>query len=228
MLFLLLGFGFTGYLLPWDTTSYFATLIGTEVPRSIPVVGDLAVGLLKGGEEIGRETLARMYTIHTIILPFVTLAFVGLHLLINQFLGPSVPIGVREAYPRLRFFPNFLYRDLVTWILGFVVIIILATILPRGLEERANPFASAPSGIKPEWYFLPLFQTLRMIPASVLSVSGDFIVNLAVLVGSGLWFLVPFLDRKALRDEKNRIMTFIGVLILAYYIGTIVIAYLTT
>ena len=228
LMFLLLGFGFTGYLLPWDTTAYFATLIGTEVPGTVPIIGDWGLRVLKGASDIGRETLARMYTIHTIVLPLTALFFVGLHLVLGHLLGASVPIGVAEKYPRMKFFPNFLYRDLVAWLLGLALLVTLSTILPRGLEEKANPFASAPAGIRPEWYFLPLFQSLRMVPASVLSVSGDFIVNLGVLLGSAFWFLVPFIDRKAMREQKGRMFTAIGVLVLAYYIGTIAIAYVTT
>ncbi|MEK7251247.1 MAG: cytochrome b N-terminal domain-containing protein, partial [Bacteroidota bacterium] len=118
LLFLVLGFCFTGYLLPWDTIAYFATLIGTEVPKTVPIVGDWGVSLLKGGEEIGAETLSRMYVIHITILPLITLVIVGFHLLLNQVFGSSVPMGVEEKSPPIPFFPNFLYRDLIAWTVG--------------------------------------------------------------------------------------------------------------
>jgi cytochrome b6 len=225
--FLVLGFAFTGYLLPWDTTAYFATLIGTEVPRSLPIVGDWGVGLLKGGEEIGASTLSRMYSIHTIILPLTALFMVSFHVLLNQILGTSVPPGTRIKEPPIPFFPNFLYRDFISWILGFVCLIGLATMVPASLGQQANALASAPLGIKPEWYFLPLYQTLRLVPASIFSVSGELLVNLSVMVASAFWAFVPFIDRRSSHEEKSPIFTTIGVLVIVYLVVTIVLAYVT-
>jgi len=227
LLFLVLGFGFTGYLLPWDTMAYFATLIGTEVPKTLPIIGDWGVGLLKGGDDIGAETLTRMYTIHIVILPLTSLIIVSFHLLTNQLLGSSMPLGVEEKRPAIRFFPNFLYRDLIAWTLGFISLLALATLIPWGLGERADPFASAPLGIKPEWYFLPLYQTLRIVPSTVFSVSGEFFVNGIVGLVAVLWAGIPFLDRKASRGEKSRLFTVLGILLIAYLAITIILAYAT-
>src|ERR1700690_2106177 len=81
LLLLVLGFGFTGYLLPWDTKAYFATLIGTEVPKSLPLMGSWGVSLIKGADYIGEETLTRMYSLHVIILPLTAVLFITFHLL---------------------------------------------------------------------------------------------------------------------------------------------------
>jgi len=227
LLFLVFGFGFTGYLLPWDTTAYFATLIGTEVPKTVPFVGDWGVSLLKGSEEVGGETLTRMYTIHTMVLPLVLFLIVGCHLALNQTLGSSIPLGTTTKKAPIPFFPNFAYRDLFSWVLGLAVLICLATVFPWGLGEKADPFASAPFGIKPEWYFLPLYQTLKFAPAAIFSVSGELFVNLLVLVGTMFWFGIPFLDRRASRQKKSRLFTFIGFVVIAYVIVTIALAYTT-
>lgn len=227
LLFLMLGFGFTGYLLPWDTIAYFATLIGTEVPKTLPVIGDWGVSLLKGGEEIGGETLTRMYTIHIVILPLISIVIVSFHVLMNQLLGSSVPIGVSSQKAPIPFFPNFLYRDLVAWSLGFLALLTLAILLPWGLGEKADPFASAPLGIKPEWYFLPLYQTLKIVPSTVFTLSGEFIVNALVGLVATLWVAIPFLDRKASRGVKNRVFSSLGLLLIAYLAITIVVAYAT-
>lgn len=210
--FIVLGFGFTGYLLPWDTTGYFATLIGTEVPRTVPIVGDLGVSILKGGEEIGGDTLSRIHTIHIIILP-LTLFIIGIcHLVFNLYYGTSIPRGVLGSVRDVPFFPNFLYRDIVAWSVGLGMLIVMASLVPRGLEEKANPFASAPLGIRPEWYFLPLFQAMRLAPATVAGVSGELVVNLGVVVGIGLWFAVPFLDSRANQDRGGgRLQAAIGI-----------------
>jgi cytochrome b6 len=227
LLFLIFGFGFTGYLLPWDTTGYFATLIGTEVPRTVPVIGDWGVGLLKGSEEVGEETLARMYTIHTMVLPLISFLIVGCHIILNQIFGPSVPIGVTPRKAPIPFFPNFAYRDIISWTIGFGILVSLATLLPWGLGDKADPFASAPFGIKPEWYFLPLYQTLKMVPAAILSVSGELLVNILVLLGTIFWVAIPFVDRNASRERKSTLFTLLGVVLIAYVILTIVLAYTT-
>ncbi len=204
LFFLTLGFGFTGYLLPWDTTAYFATLIGTEIPKSIPILGEIAVDLLTAGEEVGPDTLTRMYGIHVVVLPLLTLGFVALHLVLNQIYGQSVPIGVTTRHPAIPFFPSFALRDLRAWTIAFAVLLAFAIVLDWPLGEKANPFASAPEGIKPEWYFLALYQTLRIVPSSILSMSAEMIVNIAVLIVSVFWLLIPFLDRKAGRGERRR------------------------
>lgn len=224
LLFLVLGFCFTGYLLPWDTIAYFATLIGTEVPKTLPIIGDWGVSLLKGEEEIGAETLSRMYTIHVTILPLITLVTVGLHLLMSQVFGSSVPIGTEQRKPPIPFFPNFMYRDLIAWVIGFIALIALATISPWGLGPKADPLASAPAGIKPEWYFLPLYQTLKIAPSTVFGISGELIVNALVGIGSLFWFCVPFIDRKANLGKQSLPFTALGLILIGYIAATIFFA----
>lgn len=225
LLFLALGFGFTGYLLPWDTMAYFATLIGTEVPKTLPIIGTWGVGILKGSEEIGGEALTRMYSIHVVILPILTIVLVSFHILLNQVLGSSVPIGTENKNPPIRFFPNFLYRDIISWMIGFFALLTLATLLPWGLGEKADPLASAPLGIKPEWYFLPLYQTLKLVPSTILAINGELVVNMLVGAGAIIWFAIPFLDRKASAGLRNRAFTVVGVLLIAYLVLTIMVAY---
>ena len=225
LMFLVLGFGFTGYLLPWDTMAYFATLIGTGVPKTMPIVGDWGVGLLKGGAEVGPETLTRMYSIHVIVLPLATLITVCLHILLSQIQGSSVPVGVKETRAAVPFFPNFLYRDLIAWGIGFIGLLALATLLPRGIGEKADMLASAPVGIKPEWYFLPLYQTLKFVPSSVFGMNGELIVNCLVGLASMLWLVVPFVDRESRTEQTSPVFTALGVLLILYLTMTIVLAY---
>lgn len=227
LMFLVFGFCFTGYLLPWDTTAYFATLIGTEVPRTLPIIGDWGVSLLKGEEEVGAETLSRMFTIHVTILPLITLLVVSFHLLLSQLLGTSVPIGSTEKKPGIPFFPNFVLRDFISWALGASVLFVLAVMKPWELGPVADPYASAPAGIKPEWYFLPLYQSLRMAPGIILGVSGELIVNLLVVALSVAWFLVPFLDVKANQGHRSMLFIAMGLCLILYLCVTIILAYTT-
>jgi cytochrome b6 len=225
LLLLVLGFGFTGYLLPWDTKAYFATLIGTEVPKSVPLLGRWGVSLVKGAEYVGEETLTRMYSLHVIVLPLIGVLVVAFHLLLNQYSGVSVPVDTVVKKRPVPFFPDFAYRDLIAWIVGFAVLLALATLIPRELGDKADPMASAPPGMRPEWYFLPLYQTLRMFPSAVLGIDGELIVNAAVGILIALWALIPFIDRRSARGARSPVFTAIGVLIIVYLAGTIVAGY---
>ena len=225
LMFLVLGFGFTGYLLPWDSMAYFATVIGTEIPKSMPIVGAWSVQLLKGGDEVGGETLSRMYAIHVIILPLIALVVVSLHLLLNQYYGSSVPLGATSKRRPLPFLPNFMYRDAIAWCLGFIALVALATLLPWSIGEKADPLASAPVGIKPEWYFLPLYETLKFAPSRIAGLSGEFLVNCLVGLASVLWLAVPFIDMKSKEQRPSPVFTAIGVLLIAYLAATIALAY---
>jgi len=227
LLMIVLGFGFTGYLLPWDTVSYFATQIGTEIPRSVPVAGSFVVHLLRGGEFVGAESLTRLFALHVAILPMISLALILIHILLNQVYGTSKPIGVKTRGEGIPFFPNYIYRDMFAWTAASAVLASLVLIFPVALGTKADPFASAPLGIKPEWYFLVLFQTLRMMPSQIAGIDGEMIVNIAVLlVGVGL-FLVPVLDRRAARNEPSPVFTILGWAGILYLILAISLAYLT-
>ena len=89
-----LGFGFTGYLLPWNELAFFATQVGTEVPKVAPG-GAFMVSILRGGEEISGETLTRMFSMHVVLLPGILMITLAAHLMLVQILGTSAPIGYK-------------------------------------------------------------------------------------------------------------------------------------
>ena len=72
LLGLMLGFGFSGYLLPWNQISYFATKVGTDVAGTTPVIGPVLARFLRGGDEVGAATLTRFFAFHVMILPLIT------------------------------------------------------------------------------------------------------------------------------------------------------------
>lgn len=228
LLFLMLGFGFTGYLLPWDTTAYFATKIGTEIPRTIPVIGELVVRILRGGEYIAEECLKRLFALHVVVLPLITMTFTLVHLILNQVHGSSIPIGTVTRQPGIPFYPNYVYRDMMSWLAGLAILVALALILPVQLGPKADPYASAPLGIKPEWYFLILFETLRFVPAQVFGVSGELLVNLGVMAAGAAVFFVPLLDKQSAMQRPSPVFTVVGIAALAYMVLTILLAYWTT
>jgi menaquinol-cytochrome c reductase cytochrome b subunit len=96
---LLLGMleGFTGYLLPWDQTSYWATVVGINLNGTAPFLGPWLAQFLRGGQEIGADTLTRFYSLHMLVLPGGIIALIGLHLYLVVRLGVSSPPWSKEA-----------------------------------------------------------------------------------------------------------------------------------
>ncbi|HEU4389496.1 MAG TPA: cytochrome bc complex cytochrome b subunit [Blastocatellia bacterium] len=227
LLFLALGFGFSGYLLPWNKLAFFATKVGTDIAGNVPVVGGFLLKFLRGGEDVTGATLTRFFGFHVAVLPATTTVLIGLHLLLVQKHGMSVPPSVEgKNLKTMKFVPNFLLRDLIGWTLAVGVLAALAAIFPWELGEKADPFASAPAGIRPEWYFLFMFQTLKLIPAKILVVDGEIVGILVFGLGFLLWVLVPFLDKADAPPKRSRLVTIIGVLIVLYIAGMTIYGYL--
>ncbi len=223
LLFLVMGFGFSGYLLPWNTLAFFATKVGTEMAGSIPVVGKWLLIYLRGGEEVTGATLTRFFGFHVAVLPGLATLLLAMHLLLVQRLGMSVPPGVEKAIKEGRqparsmpFFPNFLLRDIMGWYAALGVLGALAAIFPWELGTKADPFAPAPAGIHPEWYFLFMFQTLKYIPAKVLFLEGEFAGLLAFGAAAAVWVGLPFIDYKAGFGRITRFFTGLGIFALGY------------
>jgi cytochrome b6 len=216
---LALGFGFTGYLLPWNELAYFATKVGTEITGAVPGIGGFLRRLLRGGDEVTGATLTRFYGIHVAVLPALATAVLGLHLFMVQKHGMSVPRGVDrggQAAKAMPFFPNFLLRDAVGWLSALAILAALAAYYPAELGKKADPFAPAPIGIKPEWYFMFMFQTLKYLPSKILSIDGEIVGVVGFGLGGVLLLLVPFLDRRAARGEPGRLFVWIGLAIIGY------------
>jgi cytochrome b6 len=215
LLGLALGFGFTGYLLPWNELAYFATRVGTQMVAVVPLAGEFLLRVLRGGEEVSGATLTRFYAIHVALLPASALAFLGLHLYLVQLHGMSSPPGETPAR-HMRFFPNFLLRDVVGWLAALAMLASLAAFFPTELGQKADPFVPAPAGIRPEWYFMFMFQTLKLLPAHVLGLEGETVGILAFGAVGLLLLLLPFLDRPGPGGAPRRGFTWLGVGLLAY------------
>jgi quinol-cytochrome oxidoreductase complex cytochrome b subunit len=123
------------------------------------------------------------------------------------------------------FFPYFLLRDLLGWLVALGVLAALAALFPWELGEKADPFAPAPPGIRPEWYFLFMFQALKYIPAKVLFIDGEVLG----IIGFGLialfWLVVPFVDRRPDERRTTRWFTAFGWAAIAFIIIMSLIAY---
>jgi cytochrome b6 len=221
--FIALGFGFSGYLLPWNELAYFATRVGTQIPATIPVVGEWIMRFLRGGDRVTSATISRFYGWHVAILPASMVAVLGLHLLLVQLLGMSVPPGAEEEARRrrpMRFFPHYALRDLLGWLLALGVLAALAALFPWELGEKADAFAPAPKDIRPEWYFVFMFETLKLVPGgSILGLEYEAIPILGFGLAALVLVLVPFLDRGVLRRGRSPGFTAAGVVVLAYVVA---------
>jgi cytochrome b6 len=221
LLCLTLAFGFTGYLLPWNELAYFATRVGTEIPGVIPIVGPFVRRLLRGGDDVTGATLTRFYGVHVAVLPAVVTVILGLHLFLVQKHGMSSPPDAGPYAVKKRtmpFFPNFLLRDLVGWLCALGVLAALAAYYPAELGKKADPFQPAPIGIKPEWYFMAMFQTLKLLPSYILGIEGELLGVLAFGVVGLLLILIPVLDRRTASGQPSRLPAAFGITLVLYMV----------
>jgi cytochrome b6 len=232
LLFLALGFGFSGYLLPWNTLAFFATKVGTEIAGQVPLVGHSLMVFLRGGEDVTGATLTRFFGFHVAVLPGLVTLFILIHLALVQYFGISVPPEVEERWKaspgearEMRFFPNFALREIMAWYIGLGVLGGLAAIRPWELGTKADPFAPAPAGIRPEWYFMFMFQTLKKIPAKIWFVDGEVLGILVFGLAALLWLFLPFFDQLG-RGRGRKYVMGAGVFAVCYIVAMTVYGYL--
>jgi quinol-cytochrome oxidoreductase complex cytochrome b subunit/mono/diheme cytochrome c family protein len=195
------GFGFTGYLLPWDMKAFWATDVGLNIVSTVPLVGGWLADLLRGGPEIGAPTLARMFALHVLFLPALLLPLAGLHLLLVHKLGITPP-GARVGEPEVKsdpFFPDHVLKELLVATAALAVVLALAWKLGPPLEAPASRDAQGYLP-RPEWYFLGLFQLLKYFEGPAIVVGTALIPGTLTL----LLVLAPWLDRSPERAPSRR------------------------
>jgi len=223
LLLLVLAFGFTGYLLPWNELSLLATSVGTDMAATVPGIGHFFVRFMRGGNTGTGATLTRLFGVHVAILPALATALLALHLFLIQQHGMSVPPSIEEEGRRserpvasVPFFPDFALHDLFAWTVALAVLAGLAAFYPWELGLKADPFAPAPAGIRPEWYFLWVFQTLKYAPSSVLGLNGELFVVGTLGIGVALLIVLPFLVPD--RPRARRILSWLAGVALGYMV----------
>ena len=223
-----LAFGFTGYLLPWNQLAFFATRVGTQIVGVVPWIGEALLRIARGGDDVTGATLTRFYAIHAAVLPSLIVILLGVHVFLVQRHGMSVPPVVeREGGSKrsLPFVPSFLLRDLVGWLAALAIVAALAAYFPAELGAKADPFAPAPAGIKPEWYFMFMFQTLKYLPAHILWIEGEVVGVGAFAIAGLLLFLLPWVDRPRRDGRPKPWITWIGLGMIAYIIVLTILGY---
>ncbi len=194
----ILAFSFTGYLLPWDQKAYWATVVGTRIAGTIPVVGNDLVVLVRGSDEVGALTLTRFFSVHVMLLPALLMGLMGLHLYLvrkHHIAGPVNP----EKGPPVPFYPNQLFKDAIVLLFGVGLVIYLALGFPPALEAIADPTGTDFSP-RPEWYFLGLYELLKVMPAGYEILATGVIPGL-ITIGM---LALPWLDRSQSRHPAKR------------------------
>ena len=213
LLLLTLAFGFTGYLLPWDQRAYWATTVGSEIAGAMPVIGNILNVFLRGGPEITALTLSRFFGVHVLVLPLSVILMVAVHITMVHQQGLAdptretvydeesltgdggTPAAGKSERRLLPFFPNYVLDEVIAWYVMLAALIVLASLFPAGLEEPADPLRT-PAHTKPEWYFLFLYQGLKIVPRVI----G---VTLPV-IGALILMVLPFLDRNPYVAARRR------------------------
>lgn len=213
MMGMILLFGFSGYLLPWDDLSFFATRVGMSEIEKAPLIGAWLADLARGGGDVTIDTIGRFYVLHVMVLPLLILAAVGVHLFFIQVQGVSEPdsfAALPENKKRYRkYFTEFIFAEIPVWLFLGALLVALSAAFPRELMPEADPFSSAPEGIKPEWYFLAQYQLLKSFPGK-LEMVGLILLSLLPL---GI-LIVPFIDRAIPADSRGRLVNRIGIIAL--------------
>ncbi len=201
ILLLMVATAFTGYTLPWGQMSFWGATVITNLFSAFPVVGIGIVTWLWGGFAVGDPTLHRFYAFH-FLLPFVIVAFVGLHLVALHRVGSNNPTGMdTQPHDTIPFHPYHTVKDLFG--LGIFLIFYAWFIFyePTALLNLDNSIPAnpgvTPAQIVPEWYLLPYYAILRAIPNKLLGVFAMF-GSLFVLLA------LPWLDTSSTRSARFR------------------------
>src|SRR5277367_1663270 len=189
LLLITLAFGLTGYLLPWDNRAYFGTVVTTHIASQAPILGPYMLRLMGAqGDSVGNVTFSRFYSLHTVLLPPLTLILIGIHVYLVRKHGVAAAPG--DTAPKRKFFPEQVFKDTVGVAIAFIILFIMAIIAKVPLERLADPTDTAYIP-RPEWYFLFLFQMLKFFKGPLEIVGSVVLPGVAVLS----LFLIPFIDR---------------------------------
>jgi len=234
MLLLVLFFGYSGYTLPYDERAFFAFNVGTEMAGAMPVVGTYLLELLRGGEMVGTNTLNRFFAFHVGVLPLALLTAIVVHILLVQLHGMSVPISVlkkaedeKREIPGKPMFPLLLWHDAINCLLLFGGLVTLAMLIPSELGPEIDLLKPAPEGVKPDWFFLWVYQILKWMPTYVLSIEGEVAGIVGLILAALVIVFAPFFDRRAQRNERSPLFTALGWLAVLVFVVCSIVGYLS-
>jgi len=201
LLLLTMAFGLTGYLLPWDNKAYWGTTVTTQIAGLAPVLGQYIKQLLGAERDvIGNTTFSRFYAAHVMLLPALTALLIGVHLYLVRRHGVT-PTPADAEKPKKRFYPGQVFKDTLAAFAYTMVLVLFANFATLGLGSMADPTDTRYIP-RPEWYFLFLFEMLKLFQGPLEVVGALILPNLAIVA----LILVPFLDRgRAIAVRKRTV-----------------------
>lgn len=188
LLLLTLAYSLTGYLLPWDNRAYWGTVVTTQIASKAPLVGQYLTRLLGSDGHIGVVTFARFFALHVLLLPPVTTLLIACHIYLVRKHGVT-PAPEDNRSPK-KFFPEQVFKDTVAIFVAFVILFVMAVVVKVPLERLADPTDTSYVP-RPDWYFLFLFQLLKLFEGPLEVVGSVVLPTVAILA----LLLVPFVDR---------------------------------
>lgn len=200
ILVLMMAIAFLGYVLPYGQMSLWGATVITNLLSAIPVFGQDIVELIWGGFSVSNATLNRFFSLHY-LLPFLLAALAVAHLIALHEHGSNNPNGVSSNGDRFAMHPYFIFKDLVTILMFFLVLSVIVFFYPNLMGHSDNYIPAdpmvTPASIVPEWYLLPFYAILRSIPNKLLGVLAMFGSLLILLI-------LPLTDLSRIRGSQFR------------------------
>lgn len=208
-----MGFGLTGYLLPWTVISKAATDVSIGMLSFLPAQIGLIITFLVAGDGSSSAELTRFFDLHIVVLPAALLSLLALKMFLFEAHGAAEPVTSARESKEVPWFPTvYLYFAMLGCI--FIAIIFVASALfPINLPPQFTPQAASNYVPQPEWYFLWMYQILKFASfegSGIYYALGAVTILLAGLV------ILPFIDRGGERNPRRRpLYTTIGIIVVA-------------
>ena len=207
MLLITLGFGLTGYLLPWDNKAYWGTVVTAQITGNSPGMGQYLLRLIGAENGVGAVTFSRFYTLHTVLLPLVISGLIAFHLILVRKHGVA-PAPGDDGVRKKRFYPEQVMKDTLAIAALFFALVYLSVTLSAPLGRQADP--NDTSFIpRPEWYFLFLFQALKLFEGPMEIIGSHVLPGLAMAALA----ILPFVNRGKTQSMRQRVPAFCAILV---------------
>jgi quinol-cytochrome oxidoreductase complex cytochrome b subunit len=200
LLLLMMGTAFTGYVLPWGQMSFWGATVITSMVTVIPIAGQYIAEWLWGGYVIREPTIRRFFVVHY-LLPFIIAGVTIIHLALLHKEGSNNPLGSDFNGDILPFYPYFAIKDIFAFACFSLFFGFFVFYYPNYLNHPDNLIRAdslkTPAHIVPEWYFLPFYTILRVIPhktGGILAMFGSIVILLTI----------PFTNKSKIRNTTFR------------------------
>jgi cytochrome b6 len=191
-------FVFTGSVLPWTANAYAQARVGSQMAGYVPVIGSTLLRLLRGGNEVTSMTLQRVYGFHVAVLPALFTLLLALHVYTIRSAARVTSPSIDDS-DKIPVYPDFVVRMAVAIVGMLVLVMSLATFVPRPLGIAADATAASPDAARPTWFLLPVHALLKSAPTTLLGVDSARFIGGALTGLCLLALALPLLDKRGSR-----------------------------